>query len=278
MAKELTKIFLKELLTDSLSENKIFKRNLAKECLQVLVLDFIYSNPKYSQLIFYGGSCLCHCFGLPRLSEDLDFVDIKKKIKLAELAKDLERFFKENTDLGLTVSLQKFRIYLKFPILQELGLARTGESVLLFLKIEVFRDFDFCRNFKTEIIPIFKFNKSVLIRTFDLPTLMATKLRAVLLRKWVKTNRAGKTLIRVKGRDYFDLMWYLEKAVQPNIGCLGMVKNKKELKEKLLLQIAKIDSRSIRLDLGPLIKDSNFIKNLSKNIKEILRREIREKL
>jgi hypothetical protein len=39
------------------------------------VLDYIYSAPRYSGLIFYGGSCLAHFFQLPRLSEDLDFID-----------------------------------------------------------------------------------------------------------------------------------------------------------------------------------------------------------
>jgi len=96
---EITKIFLKDLIKKSFSKNKVFKRNILKEYLQILVLDFFYSHKDYSQLIFYGGSCLSHCYDLPRLSEDLDFVDIKKKIELKKLAKDLENYFKKNTDL-----------------------------------------------------------------------------------------------------------------------------------------------------------------------------------
>ena len=64
-----------------------------------------------------------HCYYLPRLSEDLDFVDLKKKIDIPELAEDLERYFKKNTDLKVKAVSQKFRIYLKFPVLHELGLA-----------------------------------------------------------------------------------------------------------------------------------------------------------
>lgn len=275
---ETIKIFFKNLLKESSLKNKVFQRNLLKEYLQILVLDFIYSHSNYNQLVFYGGSCLAHCYGLPRLSEDLDFVDVKKKIKTLTLASDLEAYFRKNTDLNLTTSCQKFRIYLKFPILHELRLAKESESNLLFLKIEIFQEFTFCQNYKVEIIPLFKFNKSVLIRTFDLPTLMATKIRAILYRKWEKTDKKGKTLMKVKGRDYFDLMWYLEKGIKPNLRCVENIRSEEELKEKLLKIIEKIDSRSIRLDLESLIEDQNFVKNLSQNIKEILKREIATKL
>ncbi|TSC95476.1 MAG: Uncharacterized protein Athens101410_535 [Parcubacteria group bacterium Athens1014_10] len=272
---ETIKIFLKNLISKSTAKNKLLKRNLAKEYLQILVLDFIYSHPKYSQLVFYGGSSLAHCFGLPRLSEDLDFIDLRKKINLRELAADLEIFFKKNTDLDLIATVQKFRIYLKFPLLWELKLSEKNESNLLFLKIEIFKGFNFCRNYKTEIIPLFKFNKSILVKTLDLPSLMATKIRAVLYRKWEKTDKKGNILIKVKGRDYFDLMWYLQKGIEPNIKCIEKIKNVKELKEKLLKIISKIDSKSIQLDLESLIEDKKFVKNLGKNMKEILKREIK---
>ncbi|PIR72306.1 MAG: hypothetical protein COU42_01710 [Candidatus Nealsonbacteria bacterium CG10_big_fil_rev_8_21_14_0_10_36_24] len=275
---ETTTIFIQNLIKAHISRDSLFKRNLAKTYLQILVLDFIYSRPEYSDLVFYGGSCLSHCFGLPRLSEDLDFVDLGGKINILTLAEDLEKFFRKNTNLNLTVTSQKFRIYLKFPILRELKLSGAGESDFLFVKLEIFKEFNFCKDYRTEIIPLFKFNKSILVKTFDLPTLMATKIRAILYRKWEKTGRKGKTLIRVKGRDYFDLMWYLGRGVSPNIKCIEIVKDKKELKNKLLEIISRVDSASIKLDLEPLIEDIKFVKNLSKNIKEILRRELEAKL
>lgn len=212
---------------------------------------------------------------MPRLSEDLDFVDLKRKIKILQLAEDLKIYFKKNTDIDLSITSQKFRIYLKFPLLYELKIAKKPESNLLFLKIEIFKEFDFCKNYKVEILPLFKFNKSILIKTFDFPTLMATKLRAILYRKWEKTNKKGRISIKVKGRDYFDLMWYLEKGIEPNIKCVENIKDKSELKEKLLKIVEKIDPRSIQLDLEPLIENKNYVKNLFKNIKEILIRKLR---
>ena len=92
---------LKDLMTDIIdrsdANNKIFKRNLLKEFLQIVVLDFIYSRPDYAEMIFYGGSCLAQCFGLPRLSEDLDFVDLRKKIDLKALAHDIADYFNNKT-------------------------------------------------------------------------------------------------------------------------------------------------------------------------------------
>jgi hypothetical protein len=65
----------KEILEDFLREHQtvsdLFKRNLLKEYLQVLALSFIYSQRAYQSLIFYGGSCLRHCFEIERLSEEL---------------------------------------------------------------------------------------------------------------------------------------------------------------------------------------------------------------
>jgi len=271
---ELIKVYLAKLIKDSASDDKEFIRNLLKNYLQVLVLDFVYSDKKYSQLVFYGGSSLAHCYKMPRFSEDLDFVDLKKEIKISQLAEDLEVYFKKKTDLSVKVATQKFRIYLKFPLLRELGLAGKSESDLLFLKIEIFNEFDFCTDYKIENIPLFKFNRTVLVKTFDLSTLMSTKIRAVLMRKWEKTDKSGKTLATVKGRDYYDLLWYLEKGVIPNYKCIEGINDKEQLKEKLLSVIIKVNARSIQIDLESLIDNPELVKNLSKNIKEILKRMI----
>jgi len=271
---ELIKIFLTKLIRDSASDNKVLRRNLLKNYLQILVLDFIYADRKYNQLIFYGGSSLAHCYNMPRLSEDLDFVDLKKETKIPKLAEDLEGYFKKNTDLEVKAVSQKFRIYFKFPLLHELGLAGKSESDLLFLKVEIFKGFDFCTSYKIDTIPLFKFNRTVLVKTFDLPTLMATKIRAVLMRKWEKTDKSGKTLATVKGRDYYDLLWYLEKGIMPNFECIEGVADKEELKKQLLSAIMKVDARSIRMDLESLIDNPELARNLSNIMKEILERMV----
>lgn len=265
---------LKKILRDADIKNISFKRNLAKEYLQVVALDFIYSNKDYGALVFYGGSCLKHCYGLPRLSEDLDFVDLSKKTNMGRLAADLKDYFAKTGGIEVKTATQKFRIYLKFPILRDLGLAERGESDLLFLKIEIFSGFTFCKNYKTEIVPLFKYSRSLLIKAFDLPTLMTTKIRAVFLRKWEKTDKSGKITAKVKGRDYYDLMWYLEKKTKPNLDCIESVENIADLKIKLIAAISRADEKSVYTDLEPLIADANFVKKLSKNIKVILTAQI----
>ncbi len=275
---ETLKIYLRNLTETSGAGNILFRRNLLKEYLQVVVLDYLYSHSEYSELVFYGGSCLAHCFGLNRLSEDLDFVDINHKIDVSTLAEDMEAHFKKNTDLAVTAKAQKFRVYLKFPILRELNLAESGDSDLLFLKVEVFQAFDFCSKYQLQIIPLMKFNRSLLIKTFDLSTLMSTKIMAIFHRKWEKTDKTGKVLVKVKGRDYFDLMWYLGKGVIPNLNCIKGVKTKEELKEKLLSIIVNLDPVSIQLDIEQFIDNDRFVKNLSKNMRAILSREIENRL
>jgi len=269
------KFSLKEIIKENQDCSNVFKRNLLKEYLQIFVLKFIYSHPVYSDLFFYGGSCIFHLFGLPRLSEDLDFVDQKKKIKLNDLASDLENYFSKNTNLNLKIKIQKFRIYLKFKILAELNLIEENKknSDFLFLKIEICQR-NFCQKYSKEIIPLFKFNQSLLIKTFDLSTLMATKIRAILFREWQQSDKKGNILIQVKGRDYFDLMWYLNQKIKPNINCLKDIGTLPEIKEKLLNKIEKLDKRSIKLDLEAFIRDQKFLNNLGENIKNILKRDI----
>jgi len=275
---ETIKPILANIISESPSRSNLYKWNLIKEYLQIVVLDFIYSHPDYSQLLFYGGSALAHCFDLQRLSEDLDFIDETKNIDVSKLAKDLEDYFKKRTDLEVKTTVQKFRIYLKFPILHDLGITSREETDILFLKVEIYSEFDFCTKYSTDIRPVFKYNRSVLIKTLDISTLMATKIRAILFRKWEKTDKQGKTTVKVKGRDYFDLLWYLQKGIQPNFSCIEGFENMKDLKEKLLNMVASIDSQSIQLDLEALIANPGFVNNMSKNMKAILEREISEKL
>ena len=267
---------LRKIIDENPNVLDLYKRNLLKEYLQFFILDYVYSNKDYSQLIFYGGSALAQCYELPRLSEDLDFVDVEKRISLNDLAKDLTKYIEKELQLPVKVKIQKFRIYLKFPILKQLGFADESQSDLLNFKIEVFKGFKFCRKYGTEVKPIFRHNKSVLVRVFDLPTLMSTKIRAILYRKWEKVDKQGEALISVKGRDYFDLMWYLQKGVKPNLACIEKVDNMEALKKKMLRIIEKIDSRSIILDLESFVSDRNFVENLGNNIKEILKTEVKK--
>lgn len=261
---------IREILKENKNSPDIFKRTIVKEYLQMIVLSYIYNKEKYKDLVFYGGSALRHCYGLNRLSEDLDFANIGKNIDFEKIARELEIFFVKKYSLKINAKVQKFRVLLKFPILKELGMGKFPESETLYLKIEIFEKFNFCEKYNMQMIPVFKFGEAVIVKTFDLPTLMATKIRAVLNRKWVKLSKTGEKLAVVKGRDYYDLMWYFQKGVKPNLDCIESAKNMEELKAKLKAAVLKGDAKSIKYDLDALMADGNFADNVAKSIKRIL--------
>ena len=48
-------------------------------------------------------------------------------------------------------TVQKFSVYLKFPLLRDLGLSTREETDDLFLKVEVYSQFDFSESYKADI-------------------------------------------------------------------------------------------------------------------------------
>ncbi|MDR0772629.1 MAG: hypothetical protein LBF15_06650 [Candidatus Peribacteria bacterium] len=56
----------------------------------------------------------------------------------------------------------------------------------MYIKIEVSNNIDFCKKYETKLYPIFKFNESLVLKSFDKSTLFSTKLNAVLGRTWEK--------------------------------------------------------------------------------------------
>ena len=271
---------LKSLINSSSIQNKsnLYIRSLLKEFLQVYVLNFIYLNPNYNKnFLFTGGTCLRHCFGLNRLSEDLDF-DLKNEIDANNLKSSIEAYFKtEFMYDGLQVSiLQKGRqLLLKFPVLKELKLATESESDLLYIKLDMSLMASKIYNQNSTLKSINNFN--YLVTHYDLPTLFASKIVTILTRQ----RFLGKENINViKGRDYFDLLWFLDKKVIPNLDrindllessytttdIVGLVDEKVQIATTISRQYFKQDLLPF-ID-NPLILDGyieNFAKNYNQN-------------
>ena len=248
-------------------------RNMIKEYLQFPVLNFIYNNKKYKNIIFTGGSCLRVCFGLPRMSEDLDF-DLKKsdwkKFDIQELATDIQKYFKTNFLFDVKIKTQgESRIYLKFPILKELGVASDSESDLLYVKVEPMES-PFVSP-QVEIQSIFKYGYNFIVKRYSLEFLMTGKLQAIFLREWF----SGKdNEVDIKGRDFFDLYWYLEEGIKPNYKNLKKsikIENEKQLYKELKNRIEKkVTSNKLSYDLRNFFKEQNFVEDFCKNYKEII--------
>lgn len=251
-------------------------KNLLKEYLQLYVLDFIYNSHHGKRLIFTGGSCLRFCFGLNRISEDLDLdsiCDFEKK----ELASEFEGYFAQRwgyKDLEISISGRGEKIYLKFPILTKLGLAKYPESNKLYVKVEIEKNpSDY---FDTTITPINRDNFSFLLRHYDLATMMAGKIACILTRTFAK-GKGDK--ITFKGRDYYDLLWYLQRGILPNmqrIKTLCGISAKEELLERLKEKIASINLAHLKEDIINLFENPQFVEDLVRNYKSLVIKYVNE--
>ncbi|MDP3184819.1 MAG: nucleotidyl transferase AbiEii/AbiGii toxin family protein, partial [Anaerolineales bacterium] len=188
------------------------KRILLKEALQAYVLDYLYNHPTYRQLNFYGGTCLHVVYGLNRLSEDLD-LDNGAGLDLSLLPDDLLSLSRKTLGCGeASVKSQQgengiLRITLKFPVLNALGLSPHADEAL-HMKVEI------SHHRQTAVIaktPVFFHGRSFVPAHFSLETMMAGKMLACLERNFQR-GRDGALL---KGRDFYDLLWFMQKRVWP---------------------------------------------------------------
>jgi predicted nucleotidyltransferase component of viral defense system len=256
---------LKEIIrTDDLVP-PIVLRSLLKEHLQNYVLDFIYESSKHKSLIFYGGTCLKKIYGLDRMSEDLDFeTDLTYDSKV--LAKELEGyFFKKQKFSDVEIKHQNVnnvnRITLKFPILNKLGLSENkNENLHIKLEINLSDNIDY----PIEVSPLSISKFTIFVKHYDLSTLMAGKMVACIDRSFFK----GKTKINIKGRDYYDLIWYMQKEVSPNLDRIRAYKKDwtvKKVFEELDKKVERINSKDLLIDLEPFFLKQGYIKTWSEN-------------
>ena len=194
-----------------------------REIMQEITLAGLYRANFFKHAAFYGGTALRIFHGLNRFSEDLDFSLLEKNPDF-ELESYLNTVIDEFNALGIHVTFkQKLKLstsnvdsaFLKSDTLwSELVFENTIPQIKLStkpgIKIKVEVDTDPPLNFETEnqlLIKPFSFY----VNCFTLPNLFAGKMHALLFRKWKN---------RVKGRDWYDLEWYIKKGVELNLNHL----------------------------------------------------------
>ena len=274
------KKILKEIVEDKKKQGfpDFVIKNFVKEFLQYPVLNFIYNDKNYKNFIFTGGSCLRICFNAPRLSEDLDFDLYKKdyqKLDLSKLAEQLKLYFKKKYLIDITVKGQtNKRICLKFPLLRALNLADESESDLLYVKIEP-SEISFKKP-AIELSPVSSYGFNFIVKHYSLPFLMTGKLGAIFNREWFGGK---KNEINIKGRDFYDLFWYLQKAVLPdwkNLKSSINISSEDSLKKELLKLIAEnVTSQKLSYDLKNFFPDQNFVSDFCKNYKKIMEKYLK---
>lgn len=207
---------IKEWIAEYKPKNEDEILDALREIMQEITLAALSRTDFFEKAAFYGGTALRIFYGLDRFSEDLDFSLMK-----ADEGFTLEPYFSailtEFEALGIKVRINekekakrssiesaflKTETIWKELVLEDI-LKQTGVKSNKPIKIKIEVDRNPPLGFQTEeklLIRPFSFY----VRCFKLPSLFAGKLHALLYRKWNN---------RVKGRDWYDLEWYIKKGI-----------------------------------------------------------------
>lgn len=234
------------------------KRVLLKEYLQALTLNYLYNHRHYRRLHFYGGTCLHLIYGLSRLSEDID-LDNTNQVDIAHLEEDLLTYYRSNigvADVSAKTQQGEWgirRVTLKLPVLSALGLS-AHESEPLHLKVEVSQHKQVAVIRKT---PVLAYGRSFVAAHFSLETMMAGKMIACLERSFRKGSAD------VKGRDFYDLLWFMQQKVMPLEEKLAKDGQKSYTTQSAFAELSqKVDTiklSHLAEDLLPLFEQRSFI-------------------
>jgi predicted nucleotidyltransferase component of viral defense system len=229
-----------------------FKKNLLREYLQYKILESIFESSLAEKLTFMGGTCIHIVHGNPRFSEDLDFDN--PGIDRDDF-KALSQKVKRNLELqGYTVELKNtftdaFRAYLRFPgLLHATGISGHWEEKLLIQIDTEPQEVEY----KQDKFILNKFDVFSRINVVPADILAAQKIYCIFNRR------------RPMGRDFFDVIFLLGKS-DVNFDYLAQkisIRNRTELRERLLLRCAQLDFKRLIKDLEPFAysrKDLNRV-------------------
>ena len=252
-----------------------------REILQEIVLLGLWRSRFFEHAAFYGGTALRILYGLDRFSEDLDFSLLTSNSGF-ELGRYGESLEKELEAFGFNVQWEERSKAVDTSIQSAFLKANTYEQLLVITrdeditggihpgrmtKIKVEVDTDPPTGFSTEskylLLPI-----PFYVRTYTLSDLFAGKMHAIICRKW-------KT--RVKGRDWYDLVWYAANHPELNLAHLeqrmrqsGHWKGPSPITEEdfrgiLAGTIDDLDVESARKEVEPFVRDPLAISIWSKD-------------
>lgn len=197
------------------------KKNAVKEIIQEIVLCGLSRAGFFHSAAFYGGTALRIFYGLDRFSEDLDFslirpdADFKPESYFPMLEKELAAY-----GLGLSIDTKEKtnqtavqsafvkgntrNLMLTFYADSALARSITGnEAVKVKFEIDTNPPGGAAFAHKFRLLP-----SPYEIQLYDIPSLFAGKIHAVLCRSWKN---------RVKGRDLYDYVFYLSRSATVNM-------------------------------------------------------------
>lgn len=188
-------------------------RNIAREYLQARILASLQRAGAMIPLAFHGGTALRFLYGAPRYSEDLDFALERSRDRYA-LRDWLRGMRTELENEGYTVAIRVgdrevvHNAWIRFVgLYHELGLSPHREEVLA-IRVEVDTRPPAGAGLATTVV---RRHVILQLQHHDRPSLLAGKLHALLQRPYLK------------GRDVYDLVWYLSdpRWPPPNLAMLS---------------------------------------------------------
>lgn len=250
--------------------------NALREVVQHLALLGLWRSGFYRDAAFYGGTALRIFYGLDRFSEDMDF-SLLTADAACDLTPHLNAIRNELTGFGLKFSVQKKEksskstiesAFLKGNTLQNLLIINSNltdeagihrhQTCKIRLEVDTDPPAGALFEMKTLLVPI-----PFQVKLFSLPFLFAGKLHAVLCRGWKS---------RVKGRDYYDLVWYVGRNVPCDLSHLrqrmiqsghmlqGDKLDRATLVDMLHDRFGKVDFRQAADDVRPFVKEPDALK------------------
>jgi predicted nucleotidyltransferase component of viral defense system len=254
--------------------------NALREILQEIALLGLWRGKFFEKAAFYGGTSLRILYGLDRFSEDMVF-SLLNTSENFDLTGYGEYIIKEAQAFGFDLKFDKVEKAYESPVMSAFLKADTRKQMLLFetgedilnavpkgkiVKIKIEIDTDPPLGFKTEtrylLQPI-----PFAVRVYILPDLFAGKMHTVLFRNWES---------RVKGRDWYDLVWYTAnhpelhlKYLEARMVQTGDWQEEEKLTERIFkdLLIDRINSISIdevRKEVAPFVRQPDNLSIWSK--------------
>ena len=211
---------MKEWIAEYNPQNEEETLAAMREIMQEIALAALSRTDFFKKAAFYGGTALRIFHGLDRYSEDLDFSLLETDPSFS-LTPYFSAITYEFEALGIRVSIREKDKRVKTPIesaflksetlWQELVLEdivvqhgiSSNKSVKIKIEIDRVPPLGFDTEEKLLVRPF-----SFYVNCFSLSSLFAGKIHALLFRKWKN---------RVKGRDWYDMEWYIQKGIPLNI-------------------------------------------------------------
>ena len=192
-----------------------------REISQEIVLAALGRTDFFQKAGFQGGTCLRIFHGLNRFSEDLDFA-LQEPDASFELGPYLDALTRELTAYGYGLEMNdrsKLDQAVRMAFVKDDSLGNllrlnykpaTGPLRKLRIKLEVDTNPPAGAEFETKYLD-FPFPSAVCV--FDMPSLFAGKLHALLCREYLK------------GRDWYDFIWYTARKTPANYALLSAALN-----------------------------------------------------